>query len=83
MPSETVPVPGTTEARTPGMTALQPHFSEVKAARFSPDGERLVTASDDARARLWQVRSFDSFPELLAFAKPHAAETATSRWSTW
>jgi WD40 repeat protein len=62
--------------------AILPHSREVKAARFSPDGQRVVTASDDARARLWWVRSFDSFAELLAFAKQLDADAAAAPWST-
>src|SRR5262249_421751 len=32
------------------------HPRTVRAVRFSPDGTELLTACDDARARLWDVR---------------------------
>ncbi len=34
-----------------------PHRGPVFAADFSPDGSRVVTASDDQTARLWDARS--------------------------
>ena len=36
------------------------HQDWVRNASFSPDGERIVTASDDNTARLWDIPNFDS-----------------------
>ena len=64
------------------LAVLQPHFAEIKAAPFSPNGQRIVTASDDAVTRLWQVRSLDSSTELLAQTKRLEAEAAAAPWAT-
>jgi WD40 repeat protein len=34
---------------------LRGHESTVRSATFSPDGQRVVTASDDETARVWRV----------------------------
>ncbi|WP_202895505.1 AAA-like domain-containing protein, partial [Iningainema tapete] len=36
-------------------TQLQGHQRSVKSASFSPDGQRIVTASDDNTARVWDL----------------------------
>jgi eukaryotic-like serine/threonine-protein kinase len=33
------------------------HDRSVKTAQFSPDGQRVVTASDDATARVWDAQT--------------------------
>jgi WD40 repeat protein len=38
------------------LTTLQGHADSVVAVSFSPDGTRVVTASDDDSARLWDAR---------------------------
>lgn len=42
---------------------LKGHTSGVNSASFSPDGKRILTASSDNTARLWQYRTFK---ELLS-----------------
>jgi hypothetical protein len=36
------------------MAILEGHAGPVHSAQFSPDGKRIVTASDDDTARLWE-----------------------------
>jgi hypothetical protein len=37
------------------LATLSGHAASVNSALFSPDGARVVTASDDNTARLWQL----------------------------
>ena len=39
------------------LAKLKGHTDSVKSASFSPDGQRVVTASGDQRARLWNAAS--------------------------
>ena len=39
----------------PVATVLVGHRSSVRSAAFSPDGKRVVTASDDNTARVWDL----------------------------
>jgi hypothetical protein len=48
------------------------HEDEVKSAQFSPDGQRVVTASADQTARLWDVpimRDEDKREDILLLAE--------------
>ena len=46
-------------------------------AAFSPDGTRIVTASDDNTARVW--RCFRTAAELVAFVIPLLSRGLTAR----
>ena len=37
------------------MTKPMPHALRIYSAQFSPDGTRVVTASDDSSARIWDA----------------------------
>jgi WD40 repeat protein len=51
------------------------HAARPNAAFFSPDGRRIVTASEDRTARVWDVQT--SQPRTAAFEHPGAVEFAT------
>jgi WD40 repeat protein len=50
----------------PCRATLQGHTDVVKSAEFSPDGQRIVTASDDHTARVFRVLTLHDIDELLA-----------------
>jgi WD40 repeat protein len=37
------------------IAVLKGHSGPVRSAVFSPDGERILTASDDTTARIWRI----------------------------
>jgi len=53
------------------------HAAEVKSAQFSPDGTKIVTASDDHTARLWDASSGKPLTDPFA----HPAEVTSARFS--
>ena len=46
---------------------LSGHEGGVYSAAFSPDGARIVTASDDDTARIWRV--FPTTQDLVDYAR--------------
>jgi hypothetical protein len=56
---------------------LEGHTAWVRSAAFSPDGTRVVTASDDATARLWDAAS----GEALATLEGHTARVWSAAFS--
>ncbi len=51
-----------------GRAALRGHTDAVNTAEFSCDGQRIVTASDDGTARLWDVASAKELLQLRGHA---------------
>jgi len=45
---------------------LKGHGASVFAAEFSPDGARIVTASEDNTARVWNNSALDAFAVACA-----------------
>ncbi|HEU5060213.1 MAG TPA: WD40 repeat domain-containing protein, partial [Kofleriaceae bacterium] len=60
---------------TDGELLELPHDGRVNAVRFAPDGERIVTAGADNRARLWDARG------VRLADLPHAGEVFAIAWS--
>ena len=65
------------DARTGQLVVTLKHESVVRSARFSPDGEHIVTASDDSTARIWSARH----GELLMEPLRHKAEVWYAEFS--
>lgn len=47
------------------LTEPMQHNGGVKSARFSPDGKRIVTASDDKTARVWDAKTGTALTEPM------------------
>jgi WD40 repeat protein len=48
------------------MARLEGHSDSVESAAFSPDGQRVVTASDDKTARIFRIVTEEYIAGLLA-----------------
>src|SRR6266508_3625592 len=53
------------------------HTAAVRSARFSPDGNRVLTASADGTARIWEVAS----GTCLRVLSGHAEALHSAEWS--
>ena len=53
------------------------HGGPINWVEFSPDGRRILTASDDKTARLWDART----GEQVGFAMQHANKVKSARFS--
>ena len=58
------------------LTLLRGHTSEVASAAFSPDGTRVVTASQDGTARIYACELCGSLNDLIALARTRIADIA-------
>jgi WD40 repeat protein len=59
-------------------TDLEGHGGQVNSAAFSPDGARVVTASADNTARIWNTTTTGAF---LAELKGHGGEVGSAAFS--
>jgi WD40 repeat protein len=62
---------------SPFLRALKGHGAGVVSAAFSPDGARIVTASNDRTARVWDAASGEMLREL----KGHGAGVVSAAFS--
>lgn len=68
---------GETERFARFFTELKEHTDPVYSAQFSPDGQRIVTASDDRTARVWEATTGKPIAEL----KGHSAAVSSAQFS--
>jgi WD40 repeat protein len=69
------------------IAVLRDHGNNVTSAAFSPDGSRIVTASEDKTARVWNVasnkiavlRGHENFVECAAFSRD-GSRIVTASW---
>jgi WD40 repeat protein/serine/threonine protein kinase len=59
------------------LLTLHGHKNSIRSLRFSPDGTRLVTASQDQTARLWDART----GELTAVLRGHTDMVTAARFN--
>ena len=65
------------------LSVLRGHEDQVERASFSPDGTRVVTASDDGTARIWnpatgEARVLRALPAGAAPSSPRASRPTES-----
>jgi WD40 repeat protein len=56
------------------ITKLEGHSDNVWSAVFSPDGQRVVTASDDGTARVWNAAT----GQVIAKMEGHSGDSLDS-----
>lgn len=64
------------------VTVLSGHDKPIRQISFSPDSQRIVTASDDGTVRIWDANTGYG----LAIFRDHQAPVSTATWShdgTW
>jgi WD40 repeat protein len=59
------------------IAALRGHKHQVLGANFSPDGKKIVTASRDATARIWDIRT----AQTIAVLKGHKGAVYSASFS--
>jgi len=57
-------------------TLLKGHADGVNSAEFSPDGNRIVTASGDGDARVWNVSADGPWASIALKGHERAANSA-------
>jgi transducin (beta)-like 1 len=63
------------------LATLAGHADEVNAVRWSPDGARLASCSDDGTARVWDPSPAAAASPCVATLAGHAKEVYTLRWA--
>lgn len=62
------------------VTTLQTHLQAVNALRFSPNGEYLLSASDDRRLDVWQLANNGVIHQWEHEAAVQAVDVASNGW---
>jgi WD40 repeat protein/serine/threonine protein kinase len=72
------------------LTEPMKHSGDVRSAQFSPDGKRIVTASDDHTARVWDAQSGHPLTEPMKHSEdvrsaqfsPDGKRIVTASWDS-
>ncbi len=64
------------------LTLSPDHTGSVRSAAFSPDGERIVTASYDNTAKVWDAATGDELLTLSGHSAVRQRRRLQPRWST-
>ena len=60
---------------------LRGHKDGLYTASFDPDGERVVTSSQDGTAKVWDVDSGRMISDLVGSRGPVIAASFSRRWA--